>query len=316
MSAKVEWLIFFITGTLSGTIVTINLFNEYKVDPSVLIGQTQAYEQLSKEYGQLAIKYESQKILIQSAEKQWGDLKRKQDEKIAALSKVQATVKSEVTKQDRSDYVFQTPEKTQGYSLNELRINGPDSPPIGYILIKQDGEVVKRNYQFQITVESIQLNEPSGRTRVVSRAFLIADENGLADKRREDLKKWKGEKYPLPVTGGEIVVDPSTTIAAVLPKAFQMLPLNISLGVAISSKSNPQATLDVALAGYGRSKTDLDYKIAQVGVNHSDKYGSALQMTPISVRFWPSMLPNTYVGPGMFLTPEAKGWFLGLNVGL
>ena len=242
-------------------------------------------------------------------------------ERIKLMSSIQVGVNSEIEKQEKSDYEFKTPNGTNGYVLNELRIAGKDSPPIGYILIQKDGNVLKKNYKFEIMVENVQLKDDlTGKIRIVSRAFLVPLENGLAEKRRPDLKKWKGDKFPLDVTGGIALVDPKEPLVPLnLASEWIEWPFNVNVGASVFSEGSSvsaRPTLSTNLWGWGTSKQDLDWKIMHLGINYSDKFGMGYHLTPASYRLFKGLLTNTYLGTGVYGDSFNKGFFIGIDVGL
>lgn len=285
-----------------------------------LTNTKEEYVQINAMLAQLATSYKDQAELAKDVALQWKDLAIERGERVKLTTDTKVTVDSNTEVQAKSDYTFLTPEGKKSFTLNELRIEGKDSPPLGYILVKNDGEVYKKNYKFEIHVESVQLKDDlTGKIRVVSRAFLVPLENGLADGRRPDLKKWEGEKYPLKVTGGETVVDPQEPILPMSKKkGFVPWAMNVNGGFGLfgSAKGlDTKATVDTNLFGYGYSKQDLDWKFVQLGVNYSKDGGLGLHFEPFSYRPLPQYLTNTYVGPGVYVTPGEYGYFLGLNIG-
>jgi hypothetical protein len=286
-----------------------------------LTNTQEAFVQLSQTMAQLATSYKEQAELAKEVALGWKELAVERGERIKLKSETIVTVDPTVEKQEDSDYTFLTPEGSKGYSLNELRIAGQDSPAIGYILVKNDGEVYKKNYKFEVRVEQVQLKDDlTGKIRIVSRAFLVPLENGLAEEKRPDLKKWKGEEYPLKVTGGETVVDPQEPmITLTQTKGFVPWSLNLNAGFGIfgakGGELDTKATVDTNLAGYGISKQNLDWKFGHIGANYSTVSGLGLHLTPFSYRPLPAYLTNTYIGPGLYVTPDNYGYFLGLNVG-
>ncbi len=276
--------------------------------------------QLTALVAQLATMYKDQAELSKDVALAWKDLALERGERVKLKTETIVTVDPTVEKQPKADYTFLTPEGKDGYTLNELRIAGKDSPAIGYVMVKNDGEVYKKNYKFEVRVESVQLKDDlTGQIRIVSRAFLVPLENGLADKKRPDLKKWVGEKFPLKVTGGETVVDPQEPMVTLSKvKGFVPWAMNLNAGFGLFGSRtglDTKAMVDTNLMGYGVSKRDLDWKFLHLGVNYSSNGGLGFHLTPFSYRPLPSILTNTYVGPGAFMTPDLYGYFIGLNVG-
>lgn len=277
--------------------------------------------QINEHVAQLASVYKEQVELAKEVALAWKELAVERGERIKLTTATTVAIPETIEKQEKSDYAFLTPEGKKGYNLNELRIEGKDSPPIGYVLVKNDGEVYKKNYQFEIKVESVQLKDDlTGKIRVVSRAFLVPLENGLADDKRPDFKKWKDQPYQLKVTGGETTIDPQEPIINLnKTKGFVPWTYNLNGGFGVFSTKggeiDTKAMTDVNLAGYGTSKQDLDWKFLHLGVNYSSKGGIGFHLLPFSYRPLSSILTNTYIGPGMYVEPDSYGYLLGLNIG-
>lgn len=290
---------------------------------SRLIGSKVSGEKLgdSKAY-QLAVEYKEQVKLAKELAKEWKELAIERGERVKLKSNAEINIEENATEQKGHDYEFLTKKGKKGYTLNELRIDGEDSPPIGYVLVKKNGKVFKKNYKFKIKVESVQLKDDlTGKVRVVSRAFLVPLENGLAEKRRPDLKKWKGEKYPLNVSGGVTTVDPhEPLVPEINEKGMVYWPMNANVGLGVFSvggDTESRTMFDLSLLGYGYSKQDLDWKFLNLGINHSNDYGVGIHISPFTYRFAPDILTNTYFGPGYWDNGNKdRGYFFSLQVGL
>jgi len=271
---------------------------------------------------QLASLYKEQAVLAKELAEQWRDLAIERDERIKLKSDTNIDISENVEEQEGNDYEFLTKEGKNGYTLNELRIAGKDSPAIGYVLVKKDGKVFKKNYNFDIRVESVQLKDDlTGKIRVVSRAFLVSKENGLAEKRRPDLKQWKGEKFPLEISGGTTTIDPQEPLVPEIKnKGFIFWPMNLNAGLGLFSvegQTESRIMGDVSLMGYGLSKRDMDWKLLNVGVNYSNQHGIGLHFSPFKYRPLKNTLTNTYIGPGYWSDGDKnQGFYLGIQVGL
>lgn len=177
-----------------------------------LINTQDKYVQLTKQVAQLATLYQTQKVLRSHTKKTWKHIHLKRKEQVNSDETTVVSISRTKTLQKKSDYTFLSKDKKIGFVVNELRISGKDSPAIGYILIKKDGSVEKANYNFTFKLESVQIKDPStGKIRVVSQAYLVPLENGLADTQPQ-FKKWSGVQYPLAITGGEFLVDPKEQV--------------------------------------------------------------------------------------------------------
>lgn len=285
-----------------------------------LLKQHTDFIKLTENMSQLATSYKTQEELLRALKTSWGDFQIKESERIKSTISTSITIDSKQEVNSQSDFIKMSTDGKTKYTVNELRFRGSDSPPVGYILIKNDGSVFKENYEYEILVESVQVKEDdTGKIRVVSKAFVVTKSNGLAENDRKDLKRWQGVKYPLPVTGGETVVDPQEPSNLVKNKDWQLWSMNFNGGFGLygrSDKLDSKISLDVSVLGYGYSKQDLDWKLMNVGLNYSVESGLGVHFVPVYYRPLPNLLTNTYVGGGVFIDPKGKGLLLGLTVGL
>ena len=281
-----------------------------------LLEQKEAYEQLSKNLAKLEVQYKSEKDLYEKAKKEWSEVSKAKDERIKMLSDATYLISKYVEKQDGPDYAFRTKKGTRNYVLSELRIQGKDSPPIGYIMIKNDGRTYKRNYEMEIQVKNLQtVDEETGRIKFYAKAFLVQKEVSPLKKRVEGYKDFTNVPYPLEITGGTAFYDP--TAKNQLRNRF-MWTYNFNGGVNIGTTGDSllKGALGVSFAGYGPHKADLKYKLLQLGIGvDSDAGVSDIHLIPVSMRPLPKLFKNTYVGPGIGQSSEGTIFFLNTSVG-
>jgi hypothetical protein len=282
-----------------------------------LLGTKEKYEQLSQYTAKLEVEYKNQKDLSKLLEETWQDISRRQEEKIKLLSDATYLIGKHSTKQDGPDYYFQTPKGTQNLIVDEIRIAGPDSPPVGFILIKSDGTTYKANYKFEIRAETLQTkDDDSGKVTVYSKAYFVAGENGLAEKRRPDLKKWKDVPYPLQIVGGSAVVDPTEQADSRSLRLWAPRLVGGVNGTAGAGGLAMRPSLGVSLAGFGYSRRDLDWRFVQLGVDaKSDLSDFGVNVVPLSWRPFRNTLVNTYLGPGIGWTVAGPNLFMNLSLG-
>lgn len=283
-----------------------------------LIGTKEKYEQLTKYTAKLESDYKVQKDLAAQADAKWKEVVRQKDEKIQMLSDATYLIGRYVNKTDGPDYYFETKGRTRNYIYNEVRLEGPDSPPIGFVMIKNDGRTYKGNYGFEIRVETMTVrDETTGQYRVFSKAFLVSKENGLADKRRPDFKKWAGIPYPLTIVGGTALIDP--TLPSTNPKRFLLWAPHLNGGLNLGADVNGpflRPGLNFSFSGYGRSRNDLDWKFLQLGIGTDTSMKNPdLHFIPFTYRPMPSFFTNTYVGPGVQWSKDGVGYFINTSVG-
>lgn len=282
-----------------------------------LIGTQIKYDQLTKYTAKLESDYKSQADLLTASKKQFAEVVTQKNEQIKMLSDATFLISKNVDKEHQSDYMFTTPKGTQNYSYNEIRLEGPNSPAIGFVMIKSDGGIFKGNYPFEIHVDTLQtIDEASGQIKVYSKAFFVAKEDGLAGKRRKDFKQWKDIPYPLTITGGTALIDP--TVARTDAQHFMLWAPHLSGGLNVGLNSNGtfiRPSLDFSIAGYGRSRNDLDWKFVQLGVGvDTDFKKPDMHVIPFTYRPFPSILTNTYFGPGVGLSQDGLSYFLNTSV--
>jgi hypothetical protein len=238
-----------------------------------LIGTKEKYEQLTAYTAKLESDYREQGDLHERARSEWKDVARTKDERIKLLSDATYLIGRHVEKQNGPDYYFETKRKTRNYVLNELRIQGEDSPPIGYIMIKHDGRTYKRNYKFEVVVKNLQtVDEETGHIKVYAKAFLVQKEASPLKKRVKDYKDWKDISYPLEITGGVAYVDPTMPNTR---KKFHFWTPHVNGGFSAGSDIDGvflRPTVDFSVAGWGRSRNDLDFKILHAGFDNDTKF--------------------------------------------
>lgn len=283
-----------------------------------LVGTKEKYEQLNAHTAKLESDYKTQKDLAVTTAKRFSEVAQAKDEQIKMLSDATYLLSKHVGKQTGPDYFFETPKKTQNYAYNEVRLAGPDSPPIGFVMIKSDGATYKGNYSFEIRVETLQtVDEATGKIKVYSKAYLVAKENGLAQKRRPDFKTWAGVDFPLDIVGGTALIDP--TVARTDLKHVMWWAPRINGGLNVGFNRNGsfiRPALDFSVAGYGRSRNDLDWKFLQMGIGLNGKFKDPdLHAMPFTYRPFPSILTNTYFGPGVgWSSVDSLEYFLNTSV--
>lgn len=275
-----------------------------------LIGQKEAYQQISETLAKLEVQYKDQKDLYDAQKKMFEEIVVAKDEQIKMLTTTIFTNKNKTQKRNGSDL---TRDK---YVFNEVRIAGADSPPIGWVMISKDGMVRSGTYKFDIQVDNLQtIDEKTGRIKVYSKGYYIVKQDGLANRKDSDLKNWKNVKYPLNITGGVAIVDPTIAADNSRKKLFLWAPrlaMGINSGVD-SSGFQIKPSVGVSLSGYGVSKNDLDFRFLEVGVGIGKTVAdSDVNLKPVMWRPI-KQLPNTYVGPGVTYSP--KGGF-GATVGI
>lgn len=281
-----------------------------------LIGTKEAYAQISDSLAKLKVEYTAQKELSAKAKKEFSAVIKEKNERIKLLSDATYLMGRHVTRADGPDYYFETKGKTKNYVFNEIRIAGPDSPPVGFVMIKHDGRTYKGNYEFQIVVKNLQtVDEKTGRIKVYSKAFLIVQEAGLAKKRRPDFKNWEGVQYPLPIVDGVAYVDPTTPKQN--PRFLWWAP-RINGGFNWGTEAGGlfvKPELNVSFSGYGNSRNDLSWKFFHIGLGADTEFKTPdIHFIPATFRLFPKILTNTYLGPGIGWSTQGVNFFINTSL--
>jgi hypothetical protein len=272
-----------------------------------LIGQKERYEQLSERAAKLENQYVGQEKLRAELERQFSEEKAALTGRIKILSNATYLIREKARKSSKSDLVYQG--KRIKYVLNEIRYN--DGPPVGYVLIFDDGRVVSRLYNHKLEVKTaVSRNESSGRYSIISRADFVLRSPSL---NLNGEKNWFGKPYPLKIVGGTALIDPTEPNA--LKKKFHLWAPHINANLNFKNFDQVEPGIGASLMGYGYTKNDLDYRFLQVGMQMNDRNLEAT-LTPVMWRPFSSLLSNTYIGPGVSHDGNSFGYFLGFHVGL
>lgn len=273
-----------------------------------LIGQKQAYEQLSAKAAKLEIDYKNQTDLRAEAEKRFANEKSALEEHIKVLADATFLINEKAREEKNSDIVYAgTPGQT-GWVMDEVKFN--NGPAVGYVLIMNDGRVTSKMYNHQIKINMVvSKDETTGRYSVVSKADYILKAFPI----NTGGANWVNKPYPLDIVGGTAIIDPTEPL--IYPKHFQWWNPKLNLNADIDVNGFAPG-LGISLMGYGRTLDDVDFKFAQFGLDIENQTPRAT-FTPVLWRPFDGFISNTYIGPGVSLSPsKAFGYFLGIQVGL
>lgn len=276
-----------------------------------LIGEKEKYQQLSEHAAKLEIQYVDQETLKKQLNEKFAAEKDALEGRLKVLSNATFLIREAARKSGTSDVVYQG-DKFK-YVLNEVRF-GKEGPPVGYVLIFDDGRVVSKLYNHEIQVNTaISRNESTGRYDIVSKADYVLKSPSI---NANGEKVWTNQPYPLDISGGEALVDP-TEMNMMVPR-LQLWAPHLNGGASASagaSGAGVRPSIDVSFSGYGVTKNDLDWKFIQLGVDSDTEFKDpGMHLIPFSYRFWPSVLSNTYVGPGLGWSKSGLNGQLNLNL--
>jgi hypothetical protein len=267
-----------------------------------LIGQKTAYKQLSDHTAKLENNFVSQEELKAKIEAKFGKEKSALEDRIKVLSNATFLIREQARKTNGSDVDYKG-DKVK-FLLNEIRFK--DGPPVGYVLIFDDGRVVSKIYNHEIKVNTVvSRNEKNGNYSVLSNADYVLKSPSL-----KDSTSWTNKEYPLKITGGQAFIDP--TEPNVNKKSFYLWAPHYNLGIT-TDLSTVYPVLSFSVAGYGYSKRDLDFKFLDIGgIYKEDKFKP--YFAPVMWRPLPNVLSNTYIGPALYLDKSAMEYLLTLHL--
>lgn len=277
-----------------------------------LVGQTEKYKQLSEHAAKLEIQYVDQETLKKQLNEKFAAEKDALEGRLKILSNATFLIREQARKTGKSDVVYQG-DKLK-YVLNEVRFD-KEGPPVGYVLIFDDGRVVSKLYNHEIQVNTaVSRDEGTGRYSIVSKADYVLKSPSI---NTNGEKVWTNKPFPLDITDGKAYVDP--TEPNQLVPHWQLWAPHLNGGISATAGANGadfRPALDVSFSGYGVTKNDLDWKFIHLGVDtDSSKFNDpGVHLMPFSYRFWPSVLTNTYIGPGVGWSKSGLNGQLNLNV--
>jgi hypothetical protein len=275
-----------------------------------LIGQTEKYQQLSEHAAKLENQYVDQEKLKAELEKNFAKEKDALNGRIKVLSNATFLIRESARNSGKSDLSYQG--ETLRYVVNEIRF--ADGPPIGYVLIFDDGRVVSKIYNHTIDVKTaIARDEDSGKYSIVSKADYTLKSPSI---NVNGEKVWTNKPFPLKIVGGTAMIDP--TEKNQLTPHLQLWAPHLNGGVSATAGiggAQVRPSFDFSVAGYGATRNDLDWKFLHLGFDiDSNLEDLGTHILPFSYRFWPTVLTNSYVGPGIGWTKAGVNGQLNLNL--
>lgn len=287
-----------------GGLKLLDSFNENKRLHEDLIGKEEAFKKISDYAASLKIQYKDQDSLKAEVEKNWKAEKSYLKGRIKILSNATYLIREKARAESKSDITYVGTKLK--FVVNEIRM-GDDGPPIGYVLIFDDGRVVSKVYNHEIDVKTaVSRDEESGKYDVISKAdyILKSPSLGLSG-------NWYDKPYPLKIIGGTALIDP-TEPNQTKHFYFWAPRLNANFN---ASQNGVAPGLGVSTMGYGYSKRDLDLRLLQIGAQYDKNRGPGVTFTPLLYRPFSDALPNTYIGPGVAVDKYGYGYFLGIQIG-
>lgn len=280
-----------------------------------LIGKTEDYKQLSDTHAQLETKYATQEELRERLVKDWAGKVKRLEGQIKALA--------EATFEGGSDErVIVVPNIHTTVEANFCCDNVGDhavGPAIARFRFETIDDISWRVYtkvlDHEIQIKAaITKNEETGQVNILAKAFWVQKENS-----KTPFNSWKDVPYPLNITGGSIVIDPTSPIDPRLKPRFMYAP-HVNLGVfggMAGTSFEAGGHVDTTLWGYGRTKNDLDFKFGGMGINLGDNYLD-FNLVPVYYRIGNHLplVEDLHIGPGVGFGISGVHYFLTLGTTL
>jgi hypothetical protein len=277
-----------------------------------LVGRTSDYEQISDSLAKLRTDYATEKELREKLSKEWSEAEKELKDKIKALADASFEGDS-----DNYEMTFHDEFGTHFYNKKDNKFG----PLVTWTQVTGakvvDGKVDTLTVMSGVVPHEIQVkaaitkNEETGKISILTKAFWLQTEAPLNSE-----ISWLDKPYPLSITGGSIIIDPTEPIDITLRNRFRMAPhLNVGLfaGVATSGEQYG-GHVDFSLWGYGKTKNDLEWKLGQIGLNFSKNYVDA-NLIPVSYNIGKHipLVSDLYVGPGIGYGTEGRMFFVTLS---
>lgn len=266
------------------------------------------YKNITDKVALLENQYLSEKNLKEQLEKEWNKEKSYLKGRVKVLSDATYLVRERARKENNSDLIY-SGDKIK-YVFNEIRLDSGKGPPVGYVLIFENGKVVSKVYDFEINVKNaISRDEKSGKYTILAKGDYILKAPHLS----KDIN-WLDKPYPLDIVKGKSFIDP-TEVNLKLKKQFYWYAPNLSIGMQITPQLI-KPSLGFSLLGYGRSQYDLDWKFLQINSSLNTNKTLDFGISPFLYRLFDPYLKNTYIGPTVEYNGLQFNYLIGIMVNL
>jgi hypothetical protein len=284
-----------------------------------LVGQKDAYAQLSSTYAKLETDYVDQKKLAADAKAKWQAELATNKQLKDQLRGIASTTFS-VGSFPQTGKPDQLVPGDGGYLYQEVAFvdeKGKVGPPVGFVKVENGtGKVTSKVFNHDVDIESaITVDDKTGKVGVYSRGFYILREPSLADSDPESGKSsWKDVPFPLKITGGTLTFDPlNPSVPTTIPNRLMWAAhLNVGTFAGMTTTGVAWGTHgDITFAGWGKTKNDLDFKMLGVGLNGNKGYLD-VNVVPAYWRI-ANVLPlvsNVYIGAGAGFGTSGTDYFL------
>lgn len=226
-----------------------------------LLGTEDEQRQLENKVLQLKTEYLREVALLQEVQERFTKLQIKVNERAELLASINSDIKGQVV------------------TGRVVRLNGEDSPEVCQITDKDELEL----FSFSIKSDFAVLKDSeTGRERAVSSTYYLLDPKVKSE--------WAGKPYKLDTTEGVFKTDP--TVVLTEKTKWLIVPESVYFGL----NTNQDLTLTTPLAGLGRDKGDLDWRVLGLGVTYNkvDKLRGLINI--FSVRLLPKTFSNSFYG--------------------
>lgn len=240
-----------------------------------LLGQQQAYTQISNELASLQIDYKNQSDLLAKYETEFST---KPKTGVIAVSGAKFGVKGKEFSE------------ASGAKFYEIYLPDGDQkgPALGVVVLGQTVTTKAYDHDIEI-VQGIERDKKTGRYTVLAKGYYVLKEtNG----------KWRDKRFPLPITGGQVVVDPVN--GQIERNKFWLRPrAHLGLQMTYPNKA-PTPSVTLYPISYGQNPDVSKFRFLGVGLSGTQKK-VFMSVVPVTVNLNSAIkfLHNTYVGPVM-----------------
>lgn len=275
-----------------------------------LVGKTSDYDQITDALAKLRTDYADQKKLQERLAEEWANEKEHLEGRIKALA--DATFEG-----DNETHDVTLTGDLLAFNTNFCCDNGKKGPAVTHSKVKgisiENNELKSMQFETGVLDHEIKMkaavtkDESTGEVRILTKAFWVQKDGG---------GEWEGKPYPLNITGGSIIIDPTEPIDINLKNRFRFAPhINIGAFAGVAQSGGQLgAHVDLSLWGYGKTSNDLLFKLGQIGINGGKDYVDA-NLIPVSYNVGTHipLVSDLYVGPGIGYGTEGSMFFLTLS---
>ena len=292
-----KYKLFFILGLIILTACVIKIYLKSSKDYKSLQDK---YYQISAYTAQLETQYINNDEFEKSIDKEFNDTKEILYDHKNLIIEPSFYLPNKVRINKAFDF------HNEKYKFHEIHLNDSDDPnqlgpPIGYVMIKKNGQIVSKIYKHEIIIDSVvSKDSKTEKIQVISKGYFKLLQSGLANRHDSTKKDWKNIKYPIQIINGKVLINSDNNFST---KHLIFNPKG-DLGISIFSPiSKPHVmfapNIGVSLMSYGKSKNDTLFRFIRVGVgiDNNKKFYANVSPVMLNIGYKTNFFSNTYIYP-------------------